>query len=525
MKLLYNARIHTLDKSLPSASTIVIDAGKILAVGGEEIMLEYECDDQEDMGGKVILPGLTDAHIHLQEYALSLRIVDCEVETKDEILLRVAERQRPAMQGEWIRGHGWNQNTWGGEWPNATDLDAIAPGNPVYLTAKSLHVSWANTTALKLAGIDQSTPNPANGRIQRDPCGFPTGILFEDAVKLIEAVIPEPTPEALAKEIKERIAGLWRMGLTGVHDFDKSVCFQALQLLHERNDLHFRVIKSIPFEILPQAASLGVRTGFGDDSLRIGSVKLFADGALGPHTAAMIAPYVDEPENRGILILDNEKIFESGCLAAKSGLSLAVHAIGDRAIHEVLEGFARLRIFERAHGFPALRHRIEHVQTILPEDAGRLAELDIIASMQPIHAPSDMLMADRFLGNRAAFSYAWKSLEKHGTRLAFGSDAPVETPNPFRGLHAAVTRRRLDGSPGPEGWVPEQRLKVIEALEGFTLGPAFAAGMEDRLGKLSAGFLADLIVIDMDPFDCAPAEISLIQPTATMVGGEWVWQS
>jgi predicted amidohydrolase YtcJ len=525
MRLLHNARIYTLDTVYPIASAIAIDAGYILAVGGDELLVECELADCEDMGGRIILPGLTDAHIHLQAYALSLQIVDCEVETKEEVLRRVAERLRQTPRGEWVRGHGWNQNTWGGEWPTAADMDAVAPENPVYLTAKSLHAGWANNTALKQAGIKPSTPDPVNGRIQRDARGVPTGILFEEAVKLVEAVIPESAPEALANNFQQIIADLWRMGLTGVHDFDQRTCFQALQFLCERGDLHFRVIKSIPFELLPQAAALGLRSGFGDDFLRIGSVKFFADGALGTHTGAMLEPYVDEPQNRGILILENEQLFEHGRLATDSGLSLSVHAIGDQAVHEVLEGFARLRVYERERGLPALRHRIEHVQTIQPGDAGRLAELDVIASMQPVHAPSDMLVADHLLGGRAAFSYAWRTLAQHGARLAFGSDAPVESPNPFQGLHAAVTRCRVDGSPGPEGWFPEQRLTVREALEGFTLGPAFAAGMENRLGRLSAGFLADLTVIETDPFTCDPDDLYYIQPTATMVGGAWVWQS
>lgn len=525
MKLLYNARIYTLDPDRPVASAILLDGKHVKKTGDGELLTECEFVDCEDMHGGVILPGLTDAHIHLQEYALSQQIIDCEVETKDEILQKVAERVRQTPRGEWVRGHGWNQNSWRGEWPSAADLDAVAPHNLVYLTAKSLHVSWVNNAALKAAGITAATADPANGRIQRDSRGGPTGILFEDAMKLVDAVIPEPTPEALAENLQELIPDLWHMGLTGIHDFDRRTCFQALQLLRERGDLRLRVVKSIPHDLLPAAASLGLRSGFGDDFLRIGSVKFFADGALGPHTGAMFEPYVDEPQNRGILILDGEQIFEYGCLAAESGLSLAVHAIGDRAVHEVLEGFDRLRSYEKEHNLPALRHRIEHVQTIHPGDTGRLAELDIIASMQPVHAPSDMVMADRFLGERAALSYAWQTQLQHGARLAFGSDAPVENPNPFHGLHAAVTRCRADGSPGPEGWFPEQRLTVRAALEGFTLGPAYAAGMEDCLGRLSTGLLADLIVVETDPFTCDPAELFVIQPMATMVGGEWVWKS
>ncbi len=525
MKILHNARIHTHDAEHPVASAIALQGDHIVALGGDELMVEFDRADCEDMGGQVILPGLTDAHFHLQEYALSLKILDCEVEDKEELLHRVENAVCKVPAGGWLRGHGWDQNTWGGEWPTAEDLDKVSQDKPVYLTAKSLHVSWVNSAALRLAGISPSTQDPINGRIHRNAVGIPTGILLEDAVKLVEAVIPAIPAEALAEEFCQVIPRLWRMGLTGIHDFDKSTCFQALQILNWRGDLRFRVVKSIQLEMLPHAVGLGLRSGFGDDFLRLGSVKLFADGALGPHTAAMFESYVDDSQNRGILQLDNEQLFEYGRQAADGGLSLAVHAIGDRAIHEVLDGFSRLRAYESDHKMPALRHRIEHVQTIHPADARRFEELEIIASMQPSHAPSDMLKADRLLGKRAAFTYAFVTLAQHKARMAFGSDAPVESPNPFIGMHAAVTRCRLDGSPGKEGWFPEQRLSVRQALEGFTLGPAYAAGMEDRLGRLSPGFLADLVVVGTDPYTCDPADLPHIQPTATMVGGDWAWRS
>ena len=526
MKLIHNARVYTLDPACSQASALAIDtSGRIVAAGGEELLTSYEHAERVNLHGQVVLPGLTDAHIHLQACALSQNAVDCETGSKQEDLFRLAKRLQTTPPGEWLLGHGWNQNTWGGEWPTAADLDAVAPHNPIYLSAKSLHAAWVNTAALRLAGISSSSPDPENGRIQRDPQGHPTGILFEQALKLVEMVIPEPDPESLATTFKKFIPSLWRMGLTGAHDFDRRTCFRALQLLHARAELHFRVLKSIPFEALASALELGLQSGFGDDLLRIGSIKLFSDGALGPHTAAMFAGYVDEPQNRGILLLDAEKLFEIGCQAAAGGLALAVHAIGDRAIHEVLDGFERLRAYESRRGLPALRHRIEHVQTIHPQDAGRLAELGIIASMQPVHAVSDMLMADRLLGERAAFSYAWHTQLEQGARLIFGSDGPVENPNPFHGLHAAVTRRRADGSPGLDGWFSQQRLTVGSALAGFTSGPAYAAGMEDRLGRLSVGFLADLIVVETDPFTCDPAELYAIQPVATMVAGDWVWQA
>jgi predicted amidohydrolase YtcJ len=249
------------------------------------------------------------------------------------------------------------------------------------------------------------------------------------------------------------------------------------------------------------------------------------DGALGPRTAAMFQPYLSEPENRGILNMDAEELFEVGCKAVEGGLSLAVHAIGDRANHEVLDAYEQLRRFERDRGLPPLRHRIEHVQVIHPDDAGRLAELGIIASMQPIHATSDMRMADQYWGERAAFSYAWRTQLQQGAKLAFGSDAPVESPNPFWGLHAAITRQLADGSPGINGWYPEQRLSMQEAIQAYTLGAAYAAGTEGRSGKLAPGYYSDLIVLEQDPFVIPPADLLELSPKATMVGGEWVWQS
>jgi hypothetical protein len=353
--------------------------------------------------------------------------------------------------------------------------------------------------------------------------------LFENAMQLVAKVIPEPSEEQIVQAIHVAQASLWKMGLTGVHDFDQRACFTALQVLHQRGELHLRVLKSIPLEDLDYAAGMGLRTGFGDDMLRIGGVKAFADGALGPQTAAMLQPYEGSASERGMLLMDGEQLYEQGRKAVENGLALAVHAIGDRANHEVLEGFAQLRALERelaakpgATEPPRLRHRIEHVQLLHPQDTGRLAELGVIASMQPIHATSDMHMAERYWGERSRYAYGWKTQLNRGARLAFGSDAPVESPNPFWGLHAAVTRRRQDGSPGEEGWYPHERLTLEEALKSFTRGPAYAAGMEERLGRLAPGCLADLIVLEEDPFHLPAEEIWKLVPRATMVDGEWM---
>ena len=528
MKLLYNANIYTLDESRAKASTILIDGARILAVGEKDVLesLAHGKVEKQDMKGKTILPGLTDAHIHIQYYSLGLAKVECETKTKDECLRRVAERAKNSKPGEWVLGHGWNHNEWSvaGDWPTASELDSIAPNNPVYLTAKSLHAAWANISAFNLAGITNDTSNPKDGAIQRDHSGRATGILLETAMQSVNAVIPEASIREIETAIEKAQPILWKMGLTGIHDFDRRNAFRALQNLRANGKLKLRVNKNIPVESVEHAHALGLRTGFGDEWLWIGSVKAFMDGALGPHTAAMFQPYVNEPENRGILNMDSEELFEHCRRAADVGLSMTVHAIGDRANHEVLNAFEQLRKYEKEKGLPHLRHRIEHVQVLHPDDAPRLAQLNVIASMQPIHAPSDMFAADRFWGDRSVLAYAWRTQLNFGAPLAFGSDAPVESPNPFLGLHAAVTRRRADESPSAAGWYPEQKLTLAEALSAYTVGAAYAANAEHRLGKLAENYLADLIVLDQDIFSIDPNELLTMSAAATMINGEWVLQ-
>lgn len=436
---------------------------------------------------------------------------------------------RNTPPGKWILGHGWNQNNWSEGFGDVALLDDVAPDNPAYLTAKSLHAAWVNSQALQQAGITDQTPDPSGGQIGRYQDGRPNGILYESAMQLVKDIIPEPSLETIVRAIGDTQETLWRMGITGVHDFDQQRCFSALQILHSRGELKLRVQKSIPLEGLPHAVELGLRSGFGDDYLRVGSIKIFADGALGPRTAAMINPYENEPENRGILMMDAEEIYEHGRLAVQNGFSLAIHAIGDLANHEVLNAYQQLQTLDKDDELmsppKSLRHRIEHVQLIHQDDAGRLARLGIVASMQPIHATSDMNMADRYWGERSAFAYAWREQLEQGAHLAFGSDAPVESPNPFFGLHAAVTRRREDGTPGIDGWHPGQKLSLEQSLHAYTIGPAYTAGIENRLGKLSAGYHADLLILDEDPFYCDPDQLRIIKPTATMIAGQWVWRS
>lgn len=524
MKLLYNANIHTFDQSNPRATAILVAGGWIIALGDKDKLenLAHGKVEKQDMKGKTILPGLTDAHIHIQHYAIGLSKVDCETKTKEECLRRVGERAKQTKPGEWVLGHGWQQNDWDGNFPTAEELDAVSPKNPVYLTAKSLHAAWANTPALKLANITNDTPDPKDGAIQRDAGGRATGILLETAMGLAESVIPESSIPEIAEAIEKAQPILWRMGITGIHDFDRRQSFMALQSLRAENRLRLRVCKNIPVESVQQANDLGLRTGFGDGWLWLGSVKAFMDGALGPRTAAMLEPYEGEPHNKGILNFDGEELFEHARRAADVGLSMTVHAIGDRANHEVLNAFEQLRKYEKRNNLPHLRHRIEHVQIIHPDDAPRLAKLNVIASMQPIHATSDMHAADRYWGKRAQFSYAWRDQLNFGATLAFGSDAPVESPNPFWGIYAAVTRKRADAPDSDPAWFPEQALTLEEAFSAYTFGAAYTANAEHRLGKLAENYHADLIVLNADPFVIPPKDLLTITADSVMIDGDWV---
>lgn len=524
MRILHNLKAYTMWSEQPVAAAIAVSNGKVLAIGSSEDILALASRDTDlvDLQGMTVLPGLTDSHIHLQYYALGLKHIECETDTLQECLNRVERAAKGSPGGSWIRGHGWNQNNWIEGFGNADLLDHVAPENPVYLTAKSLHASWANNAALHLAGIDRNTPDPDGGIIQRDPDGNPTGILFESAMELLEAAIPVPSQNEITEAIRQAQRALWRMGLTGVHDFDRQSCFRALQSLDSTGELNLRVVKSIPLEELEHAVCLGLQTGFGSEFLRIGSVKLFADGALGPQTAAMLQPYENDSTQYGLLFLDAEQIYEYGQMAARGGLSMAIHAIGDRANHEVLKAYSQIRQLEQVEGLKHLSHRIEHVQVIHPDHLNKLTALDIVASMQPIHTTSDMDTADKYWGQRAKYAYAFNTLRNNGTKIIFGSDAPVESPNPFRGLHAAVTRQRQNGYPSAEGWQPQERLTLNQALESYTTLPAQVAGWGNRVGRLSPGYYADLIILADDPFAVEPSQLFNLVPERVMVGGRWV---
>jgi predicted amidohydrolase YtcJ len=530
-RIVLNARIHTLNPAQPETTALAICRDRIVATGDDDTIRALAGAQTifDNAGGHPVIPGLTDAHIHWEDVAHSLTSVDIfEVPSKEEAVRRVAERAHRAAPGEWIVGRGWTQVSWPDRaFPTATDLDAVSPHNPVFLTAKSGHAAWVNSQALELAMITASTPDPPGGRIQRDASGRPTGPLLEDpAMSLVWSMVPTPTPEQTADRMAEAQQLAWAAGLTCLHDYDNPSCLVALQLLREQGRLGLRVIKQINAPWAEHAHELGIRFGFGDEWLRIGAVKIFADGALGPRTAHMIEPYEGEPDNYGIVVTDKEEMVELVSRASVAGLPSAIHAIGDRAVHDVLDVYQAVREEEAARDLPrnARRHRIEHVQLIHPDDGHRLSELGIVASMQPIHATSDWEMADRYWGRRAAWSYNWRLQIEAGAVLAFGSDAPVEPFEPLKGIFAAVTRRRPDGAPGPDGWFPEGRLDMDTALRGFTQGPAYAAGMEHDLGMIAPGYLADLVILDRDLYTIPPDEILYTRALGTMIGGEWKYR-
>lgn len=520
---LINARVITMDPGQPLASGLIIEDGKITRVLplGDDFPVPG-IGEVVDLEGKTVLPGLIDCHFHLRQYAETLQKVNCETSTKQECLEQVRERVRSTPPGKWILGHGWNHNLWPEGFGSVQDLDRISSDHPIYLTGKSLHVSWANTAAFNKAGITRNSSDPSDGILGKDHDGNLTGILFENAVKLVEKAIPPPTRNEIAGAISSAQESLWQMGITSVHDFDKLPCLDALRILEEDRQLKLRVVKSIPAESLSDAIKEGIHTGEGSDRLWFGGVKEFMDGALGPQTAAMLMPYQDSDE-LGMLLKSEDAIYDLGREAVSGGFALAIHAIGDLAVQTLLNALTRLREFERNQGIKPMPHRIEHLQIIHPEDIPRMAQLGITASMQPIHATSDMEMADTYWGDRTCFAYASKLQLDQGVQVIFGSDAPVESPNPWLGIHAAVTRRRVDGSPGPEGWHPEGRLSLEQTLKAFTGAAGEASGKGNQQGRLAPGCWADCVVLANDPFKLEPDELWKIQPVGTMINGEWVW--
>ncbi|RPI51640.1 MAG: amidohydrolase, partial [Chloroflexi bacterium] len=507
------------------ALAISVSSGRIVAVGDDAEMKALLGPEGQavDLGGRTAVPAFADSHIHVMSWSLRLRQIDLAgVPALDKALARVAARAEATPTGQWLTGRGWDHSLWsGGGFPTRHDLDGVAPDHPVWLRRKCGHAGWANSRALALAGITAGTPDPAGGAIERAADGEPTGILKETAMSLVSDLIQEPTMAEATEAIQAATAAAHRHGLVSVHTMEGPDALRAFQQLHAGGELDIRVLIQIPEENLEAAVCLGLRSGLGDDRLRIGGVKIFADGALGARTAAMLAPYEGEPDNLGIAIAGAEALTGMVRQAGRAGLAAFVHAIGDRANRDVLDAVeASRRAGEGLH----LRHRIEHVQILHPDDVPRLARLGVVASMQPLHATQDMLLADALWGRRCAGAYAWRSLLDSGAVLAFGSDAPVEDLSVLSGIHAAVTPQRPDGSPGPEGWIPQERLSAAEALRAYTVGAAYAGGEEAIKGTLSPGKLADVAVLSRDILTIAPAEILDTEVVATLLDGKFVYR-
>ncbi len=529
--ILFSGKLHTQDERYSNATAIAMRDGKILAVGSDAEMLALAGADTEkiDLQGRRVLPGLADAHIHFYEWAVLLRmLVLDDVASLDELLERVVNAVNEAEDGTWIVGQGWNQDNWGEpELPTKTDLDKVAPQNPVILWRKDLHLAVVNSAALAKAGIDRNTPNPEMGVIQHDAQGEPNGLLNELAINLVRDVMPAPTDEFVERALQERTAQLHRMGITSVHDFrimgdgNGGKALRAFQRLRAKNALKMRICCMLAGEYIDEAVRMGVQSGFGDDTLWLGGIKLFSDGALGPRTGWLLAPYENSNET-GMRLTPMSEMAQKISLAQKSGLGTTIHAIGDRAVRELLDVYSE--VLDGDVDASAPPHRIEHVQHSHPDDLTRLAPLGLVASVQPLHLVEDMDMVDALLGERGRWAYAFRDLLDAGTVLAFGSDCPVVSPNPFVGIQAAVTRQKDTGVP-VDGWYPSQRLTVAESVYAYTMGAAIASGRQARIGSLSPGKLADLVVLDQDIFEIPPLEIGKTQVLMTVFGGEVVYQA
>ncbi|MFL5735707.1 MAG: amidohydrolase [Chloroflexia bacterium] len=521
--IIENARIYTMDRHMPVLEALAWRDGHILnpGAGATESLAKAGRALRVDLQGRTVIPGLIDAHIHFLSYSRSLTKIDLDgVASKEEALAMVAARAREVGPGQWVLGGGWNNNLWSPpDFPTRHDLDRVAPANPVLLDRKDLHSCWINSLALERGGIDRETPDPPGAAIGRDEAGEPDGMLYESAVRLARDAVDEPPPDDLAA-MRRGMQMVASMGLTGIHAPEGPDAFSAFQYLEASGELGLRVAMLLPYWGLDDAIKLGLRTGFGSERLAIGPVKIFSDGSLGSRTAEMLEPYEGEREYRGIGTIPQEELEAAVVRAAAAGIPSAIHAIGDAANRRVLDAFQKAREKEEPGPGGPLLHRIEHAQLLHPDDIPRFAALGVAASMQPLHATSDMRAADRLWSERSRYGYAWRSLLDARALVAFGSDAPVETPNPFAGIHAAVTRQ--DAQDQPEGgWHPQERITVEEAVRAYTESAARSAPyLPGVTGTLAAGSVTDLVVLDRDIFAVDPAEIKEARPLATVVGGE-----
>jgi predicted amidohydrolase YtcJ len=535
--LVHNARGVTLDEQ---GRVVRFDAmqvgsdGRVQAIGKLAALQAKAGDAQRiDAGGRVLMPGLIDAHGHvlsLGEARRSLQLRDTADLAAALAAVKAYAAARP--QAAWLTGGGWNQAQWQlGRFPTAAELDTAERERPVFLSRVDGHAGWANSLALQIAGITRDTPDPAGGRIERDAHGNPTGVLVDGAMGLVERHVPGEDAAELAARLDTAERELLSLGLTSVHDAGISAA--ADQLLRQRaaaGQLKLRIYGMARggdeafMARLHAAGPLLDAGGASEGHYVLRAVKLFADGALGSRGAALLAPYSDAPQTRGLLFQPDAALHAQMRAAAKAGFQVNVHAIGDAANRQALAGFEALQQ-ELGTRSTALRHRIEHAQVIALADIPRFAKDQVIASVQPTHATSDMNMAEDRVGpQRVQGAYAWQRLLKSGARLACGSDFPVEEPSPWAGLYAAITREDASGKP-VGGWYRQQALNPVQALDCFTRAAAFAGHAEKDVGTLTPGHRADFILVDRDPLTSSPAALLKTRVLQTWVGGKLVHQA
>ena len=517
--LFENGIIHTGDPDRPRATALVVRGEWIAATGDRaELRDEFPRARRFDLGGAAIFPAFTDSHIHLAAVGLAMRSVDLGgARSLQDAVATVAAAARTAPADAWLRGRGWDKNLWPeGRFPGRMDLDPVTGGRPAVFRSKDGHAAWVNSVALARAGIGAATPDPEGGVIVRDVgTGEPTGLLTERALHAVTALAETASPEQLEQAIRDATGAAHRAGIGAVHVVEGGDVLGAFQRLRARGELGVRVCMAIPEESLDAAVAVGLRTGLGDAWLRIGGVKIFSDGALGPQTASMLEPYDGQPDTRGVVVRTREQLRDLAARASAHGIAVTVHAIGDRANRWVLDAIEAAQDDSRRHG---LRHRIEHVQVLHPDDLPRFARLGVTASMQPIHCTQDRDIVDRYWGGRGRYAYAFRSLLRADTHLAFGSDAPVETLDVLTGIYAAVARRRRS-EPERPAWRPEEALTVREAVDAYTAGAAYAAGEETVKGRLAPGCVADFVGLSEDLFAIPPERIPEVRVRLTAVGG------
>ncbi len=521
---IHNVTAYTSTKTgLHEFSVLVFgDDGKIVATGEQALLDDFPGAIRIDGNRQTVLPGLTDAHGHV--YSLGFLAISLDLTGSTSLraaVQKIADYSESEPHLTWIQGRGWNQVLWTvKKFPRASDIDAVVSERPVWLRRIDGHAGWANSAAMKIAGIDDDTTDPIGGKIVRDASGKATGIFVDKAMEYVSTHVPSPDKDDIRSAYLQATRTLVALGMTGVHDTGINIREAEVYMsMADDDELNMRIYAMLSGAEENLDAMGAPLKGYGNDQLDIAAVKLYADGALGSRGAALIEPYSDDVENRGLPFYTVDELTAFTQKANDMGFQVGIHAIGDFGSRMALDAFDRV---QKGHT-SRLRNRVEHAQIIALDDIPRFARLGVIASIQPTHATSDMNMAEDRIGpERIKGGYAWRRLLESGAVLASGSDFPVELPNPWHGLYAAVTRKSRSGRPDG-GWYFDQALSRAEALHSFTLAAAFAAHQEDRLGSLEPGKWADFIVIDRNYFEIPASEIDDIQVLETWVGGERVY--